>query len=112
MAYDLSLIPTVARSLKGLERDCAITVALKIADDSCKMDAYEKEVFMRLYRSLGEEESTLFTIEVHGLIDEAVDAPSAFLFAKVKAEREAAMEAITRPNMKAFKAMVRKRITP
>lgn len=112
MPYDLSLIPAVGYSLEGLERDCAITVALKIADESCKMDISEKELFMRLYRSIREEESALFTAQVYHLIDTAIDSPSASLFWEIRRLREAAMEVITRPKMKAFKAMVRKRITP
>lgn len=111
MSYDLSLIPSAASSLGAFERYCAITVALKIADESCKMDAYEKDVFMRLYEALPADERLPNEDDTHTLIKEAIHAPSAKTYAKIKRLREEAMEIITRPKMKAFKAMVRVKIT-
>lgn len=108
--YDLSKIPAVAAALGSFERDCAITVALKIVDDSCKMDAYEKSVFLSLYKALPEQTSVFFDDTVFAVIEKGRLSPSAQLFAQMKPLREAAMDAITRPKMKAFKAQVRQHL--
>ena len=105
--YDLSLIPQLANSLSDFERDCAITVALKIVDETCKMDEYDKSIFIRLYDAIEQKQSNYFAQEVFIIIQEARHMPSAQLYAKIKKYREEAMEMITRPKMKAFKAGVR-----
>ncbi len=107
MSYDLSKIASVARTLEPFSRDCAITVALKITDDSCRMDYSEKDLFMELYDALEREESTLFDEDVFELIEVGRTGPSAQIYKYIKNEREMAMDAITRPKMKAFKAMIR-----
>lgn len=45
-------IEKVAHDLELFARDCAVTVALKITDDSCKMDDEQRAVFMSLYDAL------------------------------------------------------------
>ena len=109
--YDLEKIPAIAAGLDSFERDCAITVALKIVDDSCKMDAYEKSVFLSLYKALPEQKSVFFDHTVFAVIEKGDTQPSAQIFAEIKSLREAAMDAITRPKMKAFKAEIRRRLT-
>ncbi len=111
MNYDLTRMPAIAAALDTLERDCAITVALKISDESCKMDAYEKSVFMLLYDTLPEQSTDFFEPGVFSIIQEARSTPSAQAYAAVKAEREAAMDFIGRPKMKAFKAAIRVRLS-
>jgi len=111
MAYDLERIASLAQNLSDFERGCAITVALKIADDSCKMDAYERSVFMRVYDALPLYAPTLFDNTVFDLIKRARLEPSAKTYAEVKVLRENAMEVISRPKMKAFKASIRARIS-
>jgi hypothetical protein len=106
--YDLTRLGHVAASLDDFAQTCAITVALKISDDSCKMDDYEKMVFMSLYDNLPQKCSTYFDETVPDLISIAVESPSAFVFGEIRKLREAAMDAITRPKMKAFKAEVRR----
>jgi len=108
--YDLSKIDAVAAALGTFDRDCAITVALKIVDDSCKMDAYEKSVFLMLYKALADRSSELFDPSVFDLVEEAESRPSANCYARIKPLRQAAMDAITRPKMKAFKAQIRRSI--
>ncbi len=100
-------ITKVARRLDTFGRDCAVTVALKISDDSCKMDEEQRAVFMALYDALPSFDSELFDESVYTLIEEARTAPSATLFAQIKKEREMAMAIITQEKMKAFKASVR-----
>lgn len=106
--YNLGHIPSIAKSLDPLQRECAITLALKIVDDSCKMDDYERSVFMRLYDALPEYRSNLFEETVFKTIAEGRLNPTAQIFAAIKPLREAGMEYVTRPNMKAFKAEVRR----
>lgn len=108
--YNLDKLPEVANNLDTFERDCSITVALKITDDSCKMDEYEKSVFMALFDALETQKSEFFSSDVFDTITLARETPSAKVYAEVKKLREAAMDMITRPKMKAFKATIRKRI--
>lgn len=100
----------VADVLNTFDRDCAVTVALKISDDSCKMDDEQRALFMKLYDALPHYESELFDLSVHDLIREARILPSPMVFAKIKPERERAMKIITQERMKAFKASVRGRL--
>lgn len=97
----------VAQKLDTFARDCAVTVALKISDDSCKMDDEQRALFMALYDALPPYESTLFDESVRDLIREARTAPTAMVFARIKTERERAMKEITQERMKGFKASVR-----
>lgn len=98
---------TIAASLDQFEIDCAITVALKITDDSCKMDEEQRAVFMALYDALPSLQSDLFDESVFGLIEIGRNNPSSFIFSEIRKLREMAMDAISQPKMKAFKAMVR-----
>ncbi len=100
----------MANSLDTFERDCAITVALKITDDTCKMDEYEKSIFMALYDAIEAKQSDYFDKSVFELIAQGRKTPTAQIYSKIKTLRQAAMEMITRPNMKAFKAGVRDKI--
>jgi len=110
MCYDLTRLSAVAGALDSFEKDCAITVALKITDDSCKMDEYEKSVFMALYDALPEQSSLFFDDTVFAAIKEGRTSPTAQVMAKIKTLREEAMASISRPKMKAFKAAVRARL--
>ena len=109
--YSIDKLIALAKNLSDFERNCAITVALKIADETCKMDAYEKSIFMMLYESLKEKQSAFFDESVSALISHAKHFQDEETFSQIAVLREAAMESITRPKMKAFKASVRARIT-
>jgi len=100
-------IAKVAADLDVFNRDCAVTVALKISDDSCKMDDEQRALFMALYDVLGPYKSEIFDESVHLLIKDARNSPSASLFAQIKKERERAMAIITQEKMKIFKASFR-----
>lgn len=106
-----SHIAAVAATLDPFEIECAITVALKITDDSCKMDDEQRALFMALYDHLPNRRTNLFDETVFQLIEIGRHTPSAFIFAEIRELREMAMEKITRPKMKAFKASVRKKIS-
>lgn len=111
MDYKLENISEIAMDLDSFERDCAITVALKITDESCKMDDYEKSVFMRLYDALSTHETDFFDNDVFKIIQIGRIEPSAQIFSEIKKRRESAMDFITRPKMKVFKATIRKRLS-
>jgi hypothetical protein len=108
MCYNLGHIPAIAASLDAMQRECAVTLALKIVDDSCKMDDYERSVFMKLYDALPEYKSAFFDEAVFTVIAEGRLQPSARIFAAIKPLREAGMAHVGRPNMKAFKTEVRR----
>jgi len=108
--YDLNKLPQVANSLDIFERYCAITVALKITDDTCKMDEYEKSIFMALYDAMEDKKSDYFDDTVFELIEKCRKTPSVQTYAKIKKLRQNAMEMITQPTMKAFKASVREKL--
>lgn len=108
--YNLNRLPLVAKGLDIFYKDCAITVALKIADDSCKMDDYEKSIFMALYDAITDKSTELFDEGVFEVITTALHNPSAKIYAEVKKLREFAMQSITQPKMKAFKAEIRRQL--
>ena len=97
----------IAKNLSASDCDCAVTVALKISDDSCKMDSDSRKLFMSLYHALPSYTSSLYEYSVHSLIINAFYNPSDSLYETIKAERERAMAVITQEKMKAFKASVR-----
>lgn len=97
--------------LNNFERFCVITVALKITDNSCKMDISEQDLFMELYDALPKRTDDLFDSKIHEIIDEGLNMSSEAIYAVIKGYREEAMDVITRPKMKAFKADIRKRIS-
>lgn len=103
-------VEKTAASFSPFECDCATTVALKISDDSCKMDDEQRAIFMALYDALPPYQSDIFTSDIHDVITAIRSAPDAMLFARVKKERENAMAIITQERMKAFKASSRGKI--
>jgi len=109
--YDFDKMSAVVGGMTPFECDCAITVALKITDESCKMDAYEKHIFMLLYDAMGKEEAAFFESDIFEIIQEGRSKPSAQIYSKIKQCREAAMDFITRAKMKAFKASIRERLS-
>jgi hypothetical protein len=111
MNFNTNDLTKIAAGLDMFEIDCAITVALKITDDSCKMDEQQRALFMALYDHLPEPKTELFDETVFHLIEIGRKNPSSFIFSEIRELREMAMEEITRPKMKAFKASIRKKIT-
>lgn len=97
----------IAEGLDTFNRDCAVTVALKISDDSCKMDDDGRGLFISLYEALPSYQSEIFDENVHALIASAREGLNSLLKQEIKRERERAMEIITQEKMKAFKASVR-----
>lgn len=110
MSYDLTRLPNIAAGLTPMEKECLITLALKITDDTCKMDAYERDVFMRLFDTFESIETSFFDAVVFDLITEGRASPTAAVYARIKPHRKSGMDYIGRDAMKAFKASVRSKL--
>lgn len=93
--------------LSPIHVDCTTTVMLKILDGKCKMSPEEKEVMARLYDAVYQQPGEKLPVTVHQLIAEARANPDEALLLKVYEQRLLAETAISRPVMKAFKAMLR-----
>lgn len=108
--YQYDKLPFLAKELNHFERFCTITVALKITDNSCKMDISEQDLFMALYDAMPIGSNDLFDVKIHEIIKEGLETPSEAVYMIIKGYREEAMDVITRPKMKAFKASIRERL--
>ena len=109
MNFNTERVRAIAAALDPFETGCAVTVALKISDDTCKMGEEQRALFMALYDALPEKSCDLFEDDVSDLITSAREERTEAIVAKIKPLREFAMDKITRPKMKAFKADIRKR---
>jgi hypothetical protein len=94
-------------ALSPSDVDCATAVMLKILDGKCKMGTVDKMVMEQLYDAVKDCPGLRFGNEFHTLIasarHEAGEALKDFIYEK----RVLAETAISRPVMKAFKAMIR-----
>lgn len=93
--------------LTASDVDCATAVMLKILDGKCKMGAVEKTVMAALYDVLRGRPGERFGEVEHGLIAMARHGASEALRNTIYEHRVLAETAISRPVMKAFKAMIR-----
>jgi hypothetical protein len=96
-----------AHALSPSDVDCATTVMLKILDGKCKMGTVEKIVMEQLYDVVKDRTGQRFGDEFHALIAEARRESSEALKNFIYEKRVLAETAISRPVMKAFKAMIR-----
>ncbi|MGZ5007295.1 MAG: hypothetical protein ACXWE9_02795 [Methylobacter sp.] len=87
--------------------DCATTVMLKILDGKCKMQAAEKQVMERLYDEVKTQPGHLLDASIHLLITQARQDADDAMKNLIYEKRLLAETAISRPVMKAFKAMIR-----
>lgn len=87
--------------------DCATAVMLKILDGKCKMGELDKLVMAALYEAVKEQPGVLLGDEFHALIARAKAEPGEALKNFIYEKRVLAETAISRPVMKAFKAMLR-----
>lgn len=104
-----------AHPLQPAEIDCATAVMLKILDGKCKMSPLEKEVMAALYDALAPcragQAGLRLGAPIHALIAGARAMAAAerdeTLRNTLYEHRVLAESAISRPVMKAFKAMIR-----
>lgn len=96
-----------AHSLSASDVDCATAVMLKILDGKCKMGAVDKVVMEQLYDAVKDRPGLRLGDEFHTLIASARSDASEALKNFIYEKRVLAETAISRPVMKAFKAMLR-----
>lgn len=96
-----------ARRLTPGDVDCAITVMLKILDGKCKMTPDEKRVMAYLYDAVRGLPSWHFGDAEHALIDEGRERRDDAFRLHIYERRVLAESMLSRPVMKAFKAMIR-----
>lgn len=95
------------RELEPIHIDCATTLMLKILDGKCKMNTEEKQVMAVIYDGVKHKPGKLLDPRVHQLIALARIELSAQLIEKIYEQRLYAEQMISRPVMKAYKAMLR-----
>jgi hypothetical protein len=88
--------------------DCTTTVMLKILDGKCKMNSEEKQVIAVIYDVVKDQPGTLLDNSVHDLIAVARRQPDEKILEDVYEQRLYAEQMISRPVMKAYKAMLRR----
>jgi hypothetical protein len=96
-----------AHPLTPSDVDCATAVMLKILDGKCKMGEVEKRVMAALYDALRHRPGQRFGDAEHALIATARRGADEALEMAIYERRVLAETAISRPVMKAFKAMIR-----
>lgn len=87
--------------------DCATAVMLKILDGQCKMKPEEKVVMALLYDQVKSRPGKLLGDDMHRLIASARGNPTEEMKNFIYEKRVLAETMISRPVMKAFKAMLR-----
>lgn len=97
----------LAHPLAPIEVDCATAVMLKILDGKCKMAVGEKQVMAQLYDAVRHLPGSRLGEDAHCLIATARRTADDSLRNLVYEKRVLAETAISRPVMKAFKAMLR-----
>ena len=88
--------------------DCVTTVMLKILDGKCKMGEPEKAVMTVLYDLVKDRPGRLLGPDVHELITTARSCGEESMVMVVYEQRLLAETMISRPVMKAFKALLRR----
>ncbi len=96
-----------AHALTPGDVDCATTVMLKILDGKCKMDESEKLIMAALYDALQGRPGQRFGDAEHALIATARRGADESLRNLIYERRVLAETTLSRPVMKAFKAMIR-----
>ena len=107
MTADLVRDWVQAHPLSPGDVDCVTAVMLKILDGKCKMGAVDKLVMAALYDAVKSRPGLRFGDEFHALIASARESADETLKDFIYEKRVLAETAISRPVMKAFKAMIR-----
>ena len=96
-----------AHALTPSDIDCATAVMLKILDGKCKMGEVDKLVMAALYDAVRDRPGQRFGTAEHALIAAAREGADEAMKNAIYERRVLAETAISRPVMKAFKAMIR-----
>ena len=95
------------REFDPLHIDCATSLMLKILDGKCKMNEAEKQVMAYIYDVIKHKPGKLLNPNVHQLIATARYQADEQLIEEIYEQRLYAEQMISRPVMKAYKAMLR-----
>ncbi len=101
----------MALDFSDLQVDCVTTVMLKILDGKCKMGNIERQFLSSIYDVTRFRESYLFGNDIHGVIQMARCGRGDMIREEIHELRQEAERAIGKPAMKAFKRMMRDRMT-
>lgn len=107
MAHPAALWAASAH-LDPAEIDCATALMLKIIDGKCKMNVGEKAVMAVIYDVVRNRPGNHLGEADHKLIAQARSNTDEVLLARVYERRVLAKTMISRPVMKAYKAMLRR----
>ena len=107
MSIDNVAAWVAAHPLTPGDVDCATTVMLKILDGKCKMSETDKLVMAALYDAVKHRPGQRFGDELLALIAQARAAGGDALRDFIYEKRVLAETTLSRPVMKAFKAMIR-----
>lgn len=108
---DTNTVTTWAKQTQfdPLQIDCATSLMLKILDGKCKMNDGEKQVMAVIYDVIKHKPGKLLEPSVHQLIALARNESNEQLIEEVYEQRLYAEQMISRPVMKAYKAMLRQK---
>jgi hypothetical protein len=95
------------RAFEPIHIDCITAVMLKILDGKCKMSEADKAVVSVLYDAVKSRPGKLLGDPIHTLIAEARHDLNETMCMRIYEQRLYAETMISRPVMKAFKAMLR-----
>ena len=95
------------RAFDPVHIDCATSLMLKILDGKCKMNQDEKDVMAVIYDVVRHKPGKLLDSDIHELIALARNESSDQIIEEVYEQRLYAEQMISRPVMKAYKAMLR-----
>ncbi|MBU3695815.1 hypothetical protein [Dechloromonas sp.] len=109
MSADTHHVPAwvAAHALTPSDIDCATAVMLKILDGKCKMGEVDKLVMAALYDAVRHRPGERFGSTEHALIATARQGADDAMKNAIYERRVLAETEISRPVMKAFKAMTR-----
>ncbi len=93
--------------LEPVEIDCATALMLKIIDGKCRMNPAEKAIMAVVYDVVKARPGLCLGADDHALIALARESRDPELLARVYERRVLAETMISRPVMKAYKAMLR-----
>lgn len=96
-----------AHSFEPIHVDCSTAVMLKILDGKCKMSPESKVVMELLYDAVKWRDGKLLGDDVHALIKTARHELTDAMKNQIYEQRLMAETMISRPLMKAFKAMIK-----
>lgn len=94
-------------ALTPTDIDCTTTVMLKILDGKCKMNPQEKEIIAIIYDVVKDRPGHILDDTDHRLIALARQGMDDALVERIYEQRLIAETMISRPVMKAYKAMLR-----